>query len=151
MAEWKRICCAIDFSKPSRFAMAEVCELARKLGADLTLLHVNETPVVSTGEMLLSPPELSDRAAKEIEPKMRSWRGEAEGIMGRPVKSVVAMGNPIAEILRFARESSIDVLVMATHGRTGLARLVLGSVAEQVVREAPCPVLLFRGAAVGTS
>lgn len=145
MGEWKKICCAIDFSEPARFAMEEACALARRLQADLTLLHVNEAPLPASGEMVLSPPELFERAAKELERKMSGWRDEAERLASRPIRSVILAGNSAAdEIARFVREGRFDLLVMATKGRTGLKRLVLGSVAERVVREADCSVLVVR-------
>ncbi len=144
MSEWKKICCAIDFSDPSRFAMEEAADLARRLQADLTLLHVYEPPLPASPEMLVSPPELFEQGVREMERKMEGWQLEAERIAGRPVPSTVLGGNPADEILRFLREGFFDLLVMATRGRTGLKRLVLGSVAERVVRQADCPVLVVR-------
>ncbi len=73
------------------------------------------------------------------------WRAEATRASGRPVHSTVLGGNPASEIVGYVRERGFDLLVLATHGRTGLARFVLGSVAERVVREATCPVLVVRG------
>ncbi len=143
MAEWKKICCAIDFSEPSRFAMKEAADLARRLQADLTLLHVYEARAPSP-EILLSKFE---QAAAEMESKMATWQGEAERIAGRPVRSMVLTGSAANEILRFVGEGSFDLVVTATHGHTGLKHLVLGSVAERVVRQAHCAVLVVRGSA----
>ncbi len=145
MSEWKKICCAIDFSEPSRFAMEEAASLARQLKADLALLHVYEAPLPMTADMVLSPPELFERAVKEMERKMDGWQKEAERIAGRPVQSTVLAGDAAAVILRFLRQGLFDLLVTGTHGRTGLRHLVLGSVAEKVVRQAACPVLVIRG------
>ncbi len=144
MVEWKKICCAIDFSEPSRFALEKGADLARRLQADLTLLHVHEAPLpVSTG-MLVSPPEVVEQAAIEMRRKMGGWQGRAERIVGRSVRAKVLTDGGAAGILRFVREGFFDLLVIGTHGRTGLERLVLGSVAEQVVRQADCPVLVVR-------
>jgi nucleotide-binding universal stress UspA family protein len=137
---WKRICCAVDFSEPSRHAMAEAADLARRLAADLTLLHVYETHAPSP-EVLLARYE---QAAPELEGKLRTWQGEAERLATRPVRTVMFTGGAAAEILRFAGEGAFDLIVLATHGRTGLPRVVLGSVAERVVREAQCTVLVVR-------
>jgi nucleotide-binding universal stress UspA family protein len=75
---------------------------------------------------------------------MVPWEEEAARIAGRQVRSTVTPGSPADEIVRFARERATDVVVLGSHGRAGLARLLLGSVAERVVREAPCPVLVIR-------
>ncbi len=140
MSEWKKICCAIDFSEPSRFALEKAAELARRLQADLTLLHVYEARAVSA-EVLVSKFE---QAAPDLDRKMTSWQGEAEQAVGGPVRSVVLTGSAASEILRFVREGGFQLLVMATRGRTGLKHLLLGSVAERVVREADCQVLVVR-------
>jgi nucleotide-binding universal stress UspA family protein len=140
MADWKNICCAIDFSEPSQAAMREAAAITRRLAADLTLLHVFDARAVSP-EILLSRFE---QALPELEGNMRSWQEEAERITGRPVRTMILSGGAAPEILRLARESSFDLLVLTTHGRTGLARVVMGSVAERVVREADCSVLVVR-------
>lgn len=140
MGEWKKICCAIDFSDPSRIAMQEAAALARRLEADWTLLHVYDAHAASA-EILLSRFE---QALPEVEGKMGEWQQEGERIAGRPARTVILTGSAAAEILKFAREGSFDLLVLATRGRTGLTRLLLGSVAERVVRESECSVLVVR-------
>jgi nucleotide-binding universal stress UspA family protein len=80
--------------------------------------------------------------AKEDEETLARWRADAEGRTGRPVRSRVLSGDPAAEIVRHAREERCDLVVVGTHGRTGIQRLVLGSVAERVARQSPCPVLV---------
>ena len=144
MAEWKKICCAIDFSAPSRVAMEKAAALARRLDGELTLLHVNEAALATTEETGLSLEELAAQAAKEMEPKMAAWHRLAEQAMGRPVRKVVLAGKASDEILQFLQVGAYDLLVMGTHGRVGLAHFVIGSVAEEVERHAPCPVLVVR-------
>jgi nucleotide-binding universal stress UspA family protein len=144
MAEWSRICCAIDFSDSSRVAMQEAAVLARRLESWLTLVHVYVAPAPAVPDTMLSPPEFFERLSREAEETLERWRAEAEGIAGRPVRSAMPEGNASAELLRFASEGGYDLIVMATHGRTGFRRLVLGSVAERVVREANCSVLVVR-------
>ena len=144
MAEWKRICCAVDFSMSSRFAMEEAAALARKFQAELTVLHVYELPTAVSKSVVASAPHKVEEAVMDLQRKLDVWRADAEGMAGLPVCSSVLPGNPADEIIRYARDASVDLLVLATHGRTGLTRLVLGSVAERIVREAPCPVLVER-------
>lgn len=140
MDEWKKICCAIDFSDPSRIAMQKAAALAERLDAELVLLHVYEAHAASP-EILLSRFE---QELPNLEAKMRAWEGDAERITRRPPRSIILTGNAAAEILRLSGEGSFDLLVLATRGRTGLTRLVLGSVAERVVRESSCPVMVVR-------
>jgi nucleotide-binding universal stress UspA family protein len=87
-----------------------------------------------------------DRATTlvDLERKMARWRHEAEELVGRPVRSSVVAGDAASEITRLARERPFDLVVVGTHGRRGLKRLFLGSVAERVVREADCAVLVAR-------
>ncbi len=145
MAEWKKICCAIDFSGPSRVAMEKAVDLTKRLQSDLTLLHVNEAAVTGSDETGVSGATLLEEAAREIGPKMEAWRRQAEQLVGRPVRTQLAVGVAADEILRFLKEGSFDLLVMGTHGRTGLAHFVVGSVAEAVQRHAEIPVLVLRG------
>lgn len=144
MAGWKKICCAVDFSEPSRRAMQEAAELARLMGAELTLLHVYVSPPAVATDMLVAPRDLGPIIAQEVEGTITAWRADAERLLGAPVSTHVCPGQPEDEIPRFAAEHGTDLLVIATHGRSGLRRLVLGSVAEAVARRAPCPVLVVR-------
>jgi nucleotide-binding universal stress UspA family protein len=78
----------------------------------------------------------------EDEETLARWRADAEGRARRPVRSRTLSGDPAAEIVRHAREERCDLVVIGTHGRAGIPRLVLGSVAERVARQCPCPVLV---------
>lgn len=142
MAPWKKICCAVDFSEPSRVALHDAAELARRLGAALTLVHVFEPPPPAGTDLVPADRGAAALAASETEAMLDAWRGEAERRLGAPVDGHVLVGAVAEEILRFAREHETDLLVLATHGRRGLTRLLLGSVAEQVVRRARCAVLV---------
>lgn len=144
MAERMRICCAVDFSEASRFAMVEAADLARRFDAELGLVHVHELPVSAAADLLVPPRALFELVAVDLERDIAAWRADAERRLGRPVRSKVLTGTPAAEILRHAREECVDLLVVGTHGRTGLKHLVLGSVAERVVRQAPCTVVVVR-------
>ncbi len=145
-ADWKRICCPIDFSDASHAAMEVAADLARRCGASLVLLHAYPIPgyTFPDGSVVASPrmmQELADQAQKHLE----EWRVEAEQLVGAPrVRAEKAVGEPAAEIVSFARSAGVDLLVLGTHGRTGLQHALLGSIAERVVRKAHCPVLSVR-------
>jgi nucleotide-binding universal stress UspA family protein len=144
MAEAMKICCAVDFSEASRFAMVEAADLARRFEAELELVHVHELPVAAAADMLVPPRALFELVAVDLERDIAAWRADAERRLGRPVRSKVLAGSPAVEILQHAREECVDLVVVGTHGRTGLKHLVLGSVAERVIRQAPCTVVVVR-------
>ena len=130
-----------DFSEPSGYLFQLACSLARDQGARLVVLYVAEPPpFITYGEMekLLQVP---DGYRQELETKLREFRPEDDGV---PVDYRVVSGEPVAEILHAAEEVRCDLIAMGTHGRTGPGRVLLGSVAEQVVRRAPCPVLTVK-------
>ena len=143
MATWTKICCPIDFSDTSRVALEEAAELARRYEAEIALLHVFEPPA-ATSDLMVTPPEMFEQTAKDLERKLELWRAEAERRGAKAVRALVVTGAAATEVVRFAREGGYDLVVMGTHGRRGLRHLVLGSVAERVVREAPCAVLVVR-------
>ncbi len=140
----EKICCATDFSEPSRIAMLEAAELARRLDAELELVHVQTPPPTAGTDVLAANVEVAETALAELEKSMAMWRDEAERLVGRAVRSTVRAGDAAGEIVRHAREHGIDLIAVGTHGRTGLRRLVVGSVAERIVREAPCAVVVAR-------
>jgi nucleotide-binding universal stress UspA family protein len=141
-AEWKRICCPIDFSDASRAAMEVAVDLSRRFDAELVLLHAYPIPgyTFPDGSVVASPrmmQELADQAAKHLE----EWRREAGGLGAPRVAVATAVGEPAVEIVAYAAEQGVHLLVLGTHGRTGLEHALLGSIAERVVRRARCPVL----------
>jgi nucleotide-binding universal stress UspA family protein len=144
MADWRKILCAVDFGEPSREAMREAAELARRSGAELALVHVQAAAPRIAGELFVPTPEAAERALVEVRRLLAGWRVAAERIAARPLRSTVLSGDPAREIVRFARASRADLVVVGTHGRGALGRIVLGSVAEKVVRDAHCPVLVAR-------
>jgi nucleotide-binding universal stress UspA family protein len=145
MAGWKKLCCAIDLSEASHAAMREAMELAHRFGGELELLHVHLPPAAATPNLNAVPPSFLDVVSGELRSAVGAWQEEAERAVGRPVHATVLPGAPADEIIRFVREHRQDLLVVGTHGRRGVERLLLGSVAERVVREAPCSVLVVRG------
>jgi nucleotide-binding universal stress UspA family protein len=126
-----------DFSPAAEYALEMACSLARDLGARLTLLHVN-------------PKGFRPNKMTEVEYKKRLWDDLRRLMDTDPqlremyVKTELLEGDPSEEILRFAKEGNFDLIVMGTHGRTGINRLLMGSVAEVVLRKGPCPVLVVK-------
>lgn len=141
--DWARIVCAVDLHHDSHVLLESATSLANKLGAELTLLHV-----VPTGEprSIVAPPERIDALVTEAGLPLRELAAKIATGLGRDVAARVGHGDPAAEILRTAREIDCDLLILGTHGRRGLQRALFGSVAEKVVRTAPCPVLTVRPA-----
>jgi nucleotide-binding universal stress UspA family protein len=144
-ADWKRICCPIDFSDASRAAMEVAADLARRTGAELWLLHAYPVPgyTFPDGSVVASPKMLQD-LADGAQRHLDEWRTAAEGLGAPRVETAKEAGEPAAEIVAFARERGADLLVLGTHGRTGLEHALMGSIAERVVRKAHCPVLTVR-------
>ncbi len=143
MGEWFRICCAVDFSDASRLAMIEAADLAKACGAQLTLVHVHEPKVKPAGEPVASATPFEVPSA-DVARDLEVWKAEAERRTTTAVRTAVVTGDAVGELLRYARAHGVDLLVVGTRGRMGLRHVVLGSVAERVVRLAPCPVLVVR-------
>jgi len=141
MSRWAKIGCAVDFSESSRAALVEAADLAKRCGAELLLIHVSETPEAALD---MPTPEAGRAGQLELERKLEGWRAEAARLSGGEVSSEVAVGPAADEIARLARDRGADLVVCGSHGRRGLRRLAVGSVAERLVRVAPCPVLVVR-------
>jgi universal stress protein A len=145
MTPWKRICCAVELTEPSRIALLKAAELAARFEGEVTVVHVRPLPPVLPSDLVAVPVEEAREAeAPALESTLALWRDEAERVSGRPVRTMLLTGEPAAEIVGFARERDCDVIVVATHGRTGVRRLMLGSVAEKVTRTAHCTVVVAR-------
>jgi nucleotide-binding universal stress UspA family protein len=134
---FQKILVATDFSEHSQRALAWALDLRQRLGAALTVLHVYQIPAGYPNGFLFSADvigAIEDSARVELA-KFVARAGTT------PVESKLAMGVPFMEIVQAARSGAHDLIVVGTHGRTGLKHLLIGSVAERVVRLAPCPVL----------
>jgi nucleotide-binding universal stress UspA family protein len=143
--QWKRICCPVDFSEPSRAAMRVAAGLAQCFGAELTLLHAYDIPGYSILDATILPsPQTLQEQSDRIDKLLGEFRAEAERLGAPSVNTDKVQGPAFLEIVRFAREGAFDVVVMGTHGRAALKHALMGSVAEKVVRKAPCPVLTVR-------
>ena len=137
MIRVQKILYPTDFSTYSNQAYFHAISLAEKHGARLTVLFVYNADGTTT------PGSQGDE-----ESARRYWREQLEQIRPVdtriPVRHVLLEGDPAGEIVRYARDAGIDLIVMGTHGRTGLDRLLMGSVAEKVLRDASCSVLVVK-------
>jgi nucleotide-binding universal stress UspA family protein len=144
MGPIRKILVATDFSGGAAAATEQALQLASAFGASLTMFHVYSVPayVFPDGSTFVAGPEVAARIEAEVVDALASAARAAEQKSGVPVLTRSAVGAPHEEIVRAAND--YDLVVMGTHGRTGLRHLFLGSVAEKVVRHAPCPVLTVR-------
>jgi nucleotide-binding universal stress UspA family protein len=138
----KSILAPVDHSAFSRKASDYAATLAARLGARLTLLHV-VPPIASSGRRPLEESQLNARAAEGAKAELAQLAQQLEKTAPR-IATLVATGDSTAEILRVAEKSAPDLIVVATHARGGIGRFLLGSTAENIVRHAPCPVLVVR-------
>ena len=147
MMRYTRVLHPTDFSKASSAAFTQAVEAARANRAELTLAHVLPMIVVGGADGYVSPAtyeqiDRSNRAYAERKINALAARAKKRGVR---VRTMLLDGAPWEAITRAARARRASVVVMGTHGRGGLAKLFLGSVAERVVATAPCPVLTVRG------
>lgn len=137
MLKFKTILHPTDFSPQADVAFHLACSLARDHGAKLVVLHVATNPAYFTGEGMAVP--LPPVDIKPLGERLSRLTDESIKVEHR-----LSEGDTVAEILSLAKETNCDVIVMGTHGRRGLGRLLMGSVAEEVVRRAPCAVLTIK-------
>jgi universal stress protein A len=143
-----RILVPTDFSRPSELALKYANGLAHQFGASLHLLHVVNRPLLAEGlaaEAYISDaPAIGSDMVRDAEARLRNLAPDA-------ASADVVFGYAAKAIVDCASRSGVDLIVMGSHGRTGIAHLILGSVAEAVVRTAPCPVLTVRHRAANRS
>jgi nucleotide-binding universal stress UspA family protein len=143
MADFKHILVAVDFGESSDQATDLAMQLAAKFGSALTLVHTYEIPSYAYPNAsflvvdLLAP--IEEAARKQLDKALVDVQGRFPG-----AKAVLRHGAPAAEILATIEEVHADLLVAGTHGRRGISRTLLGSVAEKLVRMSPVPVLTVR-------
>ena len=146
MIDLRRILVPTDFSKSSANALTYAAAFAEKFGAEILLLHVVQDLALFIPEaVLVAPPP-----APPVEQFAAAARTALERVItdlqrpGLAIRPEVVEGTPYEEIVRFARERDVDLIVIGSHGRSGLAHILLGGVTDKVVRRAPCPVLTVR-------
>jgi nucleotide-binding universal stress UspA family protein len=142
MRPFKKILVPTDFSKCAEEATRAAVELAKRFEGSLTLLHVYEIPAVllPEGAILAASATMTD-ITRNINEALATAKKQ---IVGVPVETQMIEGVPFVEVVGAAKQGNFDLIVIGTHGRTGIKHFLLGSVAERVVRKAPCPVLTVR-------
>lgn len=146
MIDLHRILVPTDFSKHSQNALRYAAAFAEKFGGQMHLLHVVQDLAIFIPDMVTVAPPI----APSLEQMTAAVRSAFDRLVQEnhieklTVQREVRQGNPFYEIVRYAKEANVDLIVMGTHGHSGLAHMLLGSVTEKVVRKAPCPVLTVR-------
>jgi nucleotide-binding universal stress UspA family protein len=134
----------MDFSATAEHALAYAIALAQQLRAQLTLVHVfHLTPLVMEDAATAMPPTLLDDLETEAHRILQASLAQVQRV-GLQGASLLVEGSPAQAIVETAGTQAVELIIMGAHGRTGLTHLLLGSVAEQVLRQAPCPVLVTR-------
>jgi nucleotide-binding universal stress UspA family protein len=148
MISLKTVLVPTDFSEASGSALTYGKAMAGAFGASLHLVHVMEDLMAhawAAEVYVASMPQLRDEIEKESRQRLATIFTDEERRQYRVVTALLA-GNPFLEIIRYAKAHDVDLIVMGTHGRGAIAHMLLGSVAEKVVRKSPCPVLTVREA-----
>jgi nucleotide-binding universal stress UspA family protein len=146
-SSFRSVLATTDFSEVADAALAHAFRIAKDHGAHVLLLHVMDArptpnPLYSHYYPIPRPEEVAE-AERKVREELRA-RVPSELRDSKGVELLVTHGQAAAEVVRIAGEKQVSLIVIATHGRTGLRRLALGSVAEHVIRHAPCPVLVVR-------
>jgi nucleotide-binding universal stress UspA family protein len=147
MIALKKILVATDFSAPSDAALAYGRELARTFGASLTVMHVVDnimTRAYGADGIALADPELQEQLEASARQQLDALLFEEDRKNLKAIGVIAPSNSPSGAIVAYARDEAFDLIVMGTHGRGAVAHLLMGSVAERVVRTAPCPVLTVR-------
>jgi nucleotide-binding universal stress UspA family protein len=143
MEPFKHILVATDFEEPADKALNAAVEVAKRFDAQLTIAHVYTVPTSYYAEGLSWPTaDLEQAARRALDAALTNAKA-----MYPKTDAVLSTGAPAEQILQTAKEKSVDLIVMGTHGRRGLSRVLLGSVAEKIVRMSPVPVLTVSGRA----
>jgi nucleotide-binding universal stress UspA family protein len=136
-----------DFSECANYALAYAASLARTFGSSIICVHVIEPMVPTVGYSGMTEPlpiaDIADQMENSAERELPKLGGREE-FAGLEVEEVIAHGEAAAEIVRVAKDKNVDLIVISSHGRTGLGRILFGSTAEAVVRHASCPVLVVK-------
>ena len=145
----KKILAPIDFSEISMEAMRGAMELAKGIGAEVHLVHIIAPhhhfiplPLATNAEQsreLVREAAMLEQAEEELKRIKKDEFGDSKNVV-----TFAEVGHPVQKLLDYAKRNEIDLIMLATHGRTGAEHLVIGSVAEKLVRYAPCSVLVYR-------
>jgi nucleotide-binding universal stress UspA family protein len=148
---FRKILVPTDFSDPAREALRVAIDLARESKGSLTLVHAWDVSAFAfVGDGLILSSLYADIPAA-AEQQLAEWKRDAEKLGAVDIATRLANGPAWDKIVEAAKRESAELIVMGTHGRTGLKHALIGSVAERVVRHAPCPVLVVRPREVRSS
>ncbi|MBF0280041.1 MAG: universal stress protein [SAR324 cluster bacterium] len=147
MIQLKKILVPTDGSGTSKAAMQYAMELAKSFKASITIVMVADDRYLDwMGPAYFSSSMLDEIESNTLEQAKKSlqefWPDSADSTV--EIKTLVIKGNPVEEIIEFVGREQMDMIVMGTHGRTGVSHMMIGSVAEKVVRLSPCPVLTVK-------
>ena len=148
MPKIQKIVCPVDFSNCAQQALKYATELAKQFDAEVCIVHAYEDPAAYVTPMPMSGyvgpgAELLLELRKQLEQRLAQTKDEVEKL-GVRVRSELLEGAPYRVVLDWAKEYGADLIVVGTHGHTGLTHALLGSVTERIVRMAHCPVLTIR-------
>lgn len=141
---FKKILCPVDFSQFTQEVINYALNLAKKYGAELHLMHVVPNMTYFTPYESFLTPENLVAIEKNIQDEVERDFAKLLKGNGVPTKTVIRTGVPFVEIIDYAKSESIDLIVMGTHGRSAIENILIGNVAEKVVRKSPCPVMTIR-------
>lgn len=149
--EQPKVLCPVDMTREGSGAAVEAANLARQLGAELLLVHVMGEPTLALGEPMLVPGEMTSFALPELNEAYRDELarrleqvGDELRTSGLPVSTMLLRGAPHEAIVDTADREHVAMIVMGTHGRSGLSHFFLGSVTERVIRTAKVPVMTLK-------
>ncbi len=142
--KFDKIICPIDFSNISNYAFKYTIDLVKGQDTQIILIHVIEHLYYHDHFLILSltPNEIEDKFTKLAKNKLHELTKSVSKEF--PFKFVIREGHPETEIVNAAKKDNVDLIVLGSHGRTGITHVVLGSVAERVAQKAPCPVLIVK-------
>lgn len=142
-----RILVPLDFQPHSAEAVQRAVDLARQYAAEVVLLHVYDPAQypMSSGDVVYSQPQL-ERVSAGVRARLDAVRRDVDPLGRCRISTRVVQGAPARAIVQAASDEPFDLIVMGTHGRTGVSRILLGSIAEDVMRRAPCAVLTVKTA-----
>jgi nucleotide-binding universal stress UspA family protein len=144
MPEIRRIVCPVDFSEASEYALDYASDFASRLGARIDLVHVYQLPTYALPDgAVFTGADFENKLTGELQKQLDEIT-ERTRKRGLETESQLLRGVPHKEIVRFAQDQEADLVVMGTHGRAGIEHILLGSVAERVVRTSPIPVVTVR-------
>ena len=140
-----RILCPVDFSDESKDTLQYAIEFARNSGAEIVLLNVLPSESMYSYDTYVVPMSVLESTRKSAEEELDKLALKVKSeLVNSKIITEIADGNPADSITESPKRNETDLIIMSSHGRTGISRLLLGSVAELVLREAHCPVMVIK-------